>query len=205
MKLEVRLNKCLQRLRGDSAGISREAAVAWVRRAGNEKLIAELGLADPGQIKDLNSIISAYTSLRDLLGAEVPNRKLMQECYRLKSKKAESSDCTELARELQNSVVNLPGDVFYLSGIETQEDYGIFAMLRHINQCSVDDVAMSPDDLRFGPACAKRIARLNPPYLFALTQSLAQYFPISDCQRLTRSGEKQIPFRYAEFIYSEQT
>jgi hypothetical protein len=203
--LESRLNKCLSRLRGSGAGISKEAAIAWVRRAGADQLITELGLTDPGQIKDLRASIDAYVLVRDLIGSSTPDLDLLRKCYPMKNKRASESDHTDLARELQNSVTNLPGDVFYLSGIDGLEQFGLFVMLRHVSQCDASDLAKSPDELRLGTAKAKRVARLNSPYVFALAQNLARVFSDIGLPKSYDDRRKISPIRYFDAAYGKVT
>jgi hypothetical protein len=49
-------------------------------------------------------------------------------------------------------------------------------MLRHIRQCKAADIAIKPEDLRFGNAVAKRVARIAAPHRYSLIQQLAQVF-----------------------------
>lgn len=175
-RLETRLNKCLVKIRGEDGTISRDAAVAWTRRASSVEIAKEIGLIDPGQIKDFCRIADEYIDVRNMLETEAPDLESLRRCYALKNKKATPTDHSELAREVHNSVLNLPGDVFYLSGLLEYEAFGLFGMLRHITQCNLSDIGLSPDELRFGSARARRVARLKAPYLFALTQNLGRVF-----------------------------
>jgi hypothetical protein len=68
--LESRLNKILVRVRGDGSEISRAAALAWAMRAGAEQLPKEIGLVDPGQVKDLQRVIRNYLTVRELIDSE---------------------------------------------------------------------------------------------------------------------------------------
>lgn len=203
-KLESRLNRTLERLRGAKAKISKSAAIAWVRRAGSETLLDELELTDPGQRTQLKDIIEAYISMRNLMEADKPDLALLRECYALKNKKASPTDHAELAREIQSSIASLPGDVFYFSGVSGREDFGLFAMLRYISQCDIADLAISPNDLRFGVAKAKRFARLNSPYVFALAQNLARVFSDIGLPKAYKDRRKNNPVLYCDSIYGEK-
>jgi hypothetical protein len=201
-KFHSRLNKGLERLRGTSSSISKEAATTWARRVNADQLIGELGLSDPGQAKDLKTVIENYTDVRDLLQADKPDFDLLGKCYRLKNKKASTANYSDLARDIQNSVVNAPGDVFFLSGVTGYEEFGLFAMLRHISQCDVGDLALSAHQLRWGTAKAKRIARLNSPYVFSLTQNLAKVFSDIGLPHAYDERRKKGPVNYLDSIYA---
>jgi hypothetical protein len=71
---------------------------------------------------------------------------------------------------------SLPGDVFFIGEIPGEGDDGYFALLRHVTQCSLDDISLDPAQ-RPGPVLPlRRIARLQPPFIYAMTQQLAKVF-----------------------------
>lgn len=71
---------------------------------------------------------------------------------------------------------SLPGDVFFVGEIPGEGNGGYFSLLRHVTQCPLDDISLDPAR-RPGPVLPlRRIGRLNPPFVYAMTQQLAKVF-----------------------------
>lgn len=190
-----RLNKVLVRLRADRKPISTEAALAWIGRTSSDGLANEVGLTDAGQIRDFCSVIDSFKAVQRLLETDAPDIALLNKCYALHRGVVTPEDFSDLARDVQSKISSLPGDVFFVSGVDGIERFGLFVMLRHISQCNVDDVAVRPADLRWGGAKARRMARVNAPYKFALAQNMARVFldiglPSSYSERQKTSSAK---------------
>jgi hypothetical protein len=92
---------------------------------------------------------------------------------------------------------SLPGDVFFIGAIPGEGNDGYFALLRHVTQCSLDDISLDPAQ-RPGPVLPlRRIAKLQPPFVFAMTQQLAKVFsdiglPASYAERMTTCVKKYL-------------
>jgi superfamily I DNA/RNA helicase len=156
-----RLNNVLTRLKPNQKAISQDAGLAWISRTESAELAAEIGLEDPGQTKDFCVIIENYKLVEKLLGTIRPDMNLLNNCHAINRGAAPPSDFSELSREVQSKISSLPGDVFFISSVDGFENFGMFVMLRHITQCRVDDVAIRPEDLRWGNASARRVARVS--------------------------------------------
>jgi hypothetical protein len=177
MKATKRINTYLQKVDPARKGVTEDAATAWIQRSGAEGLPQEIGIKDKGQVKDLQKIIEEFIKIHSLMNTEEPDMSLLKGCYCLKNKKAEAhSEPKELALEVQSTIASLPGDIFFLSCVPNCADQGVFAMLRYISQCPVEDIGLTPEEVRFGSAKAKRVARISAPYKYALTQNLAKVF-----------------------------
>jgi hypothetical protein len=174
-KFTSRLNTRLKK-DGREDEVSEEAAQAWLQRAGTEGLLDEIGVTDKGQRLDLKKIADELVMLLSLLDAEEPNMALLQSCYAIKNAKATADDVTALALEIQSAISSLPGDVFFLPHVSDRPDEGLFLILRDITQCDISEIAIRPDELRFGRAKAKRLGRVAAPFRFAITQNLARVF-----------------------------
>lgn len=171
-----RLNKILLRLNPDRKPISQEAALAWISRTESDALSEQIGLKDVGQKRDFSTILENYKLVERLLSTAEPNIALLNSCHAIARSATAPSDFSDLAKDVQSKISSLPGDVFFVSGVEGFENFGLLVMLRHITQCKVDDIATRPKDLRWGTASARRIARVNAPYKFALAQNMARVF-----------------------------
>jgi hypothetical protein len=197
-----RLNSVLTRLKTDQKAISEEAGLAWISRTESEALAKEIGLKDVGQTKDFCAIIENYKLVERLLGTSEPDMNLLNSCHAISRGAAPSSDYSGLSRDVQSKISSLPGDVFFISGVEGYESFGLFVMLRHITQCKVDDVAIRPEDLRWGNASARRIARVNAPYKFALAQNMARVFLDIGLPSSYAEKQKTSSTKYFEFCVS---
>lgn len=174
-KFTSRLNNRLKR-DGHQVEVSEEAAQAWLERAGIEGLLDEISITDKGQRSDFKKIADDLLILLSLLKAQEPDMALLKSCYAIKNPKVPSNDVQALAMEVQSSISSLPGDVFFLPHVHDRPDEGIFLMLRNITQCEISEIAVRPDDLRFGGAKAKRLGRIAAPFRYAITQNLARVF-----------------------------
>jgi hypothetical protein len=171
--MALRINKWLRKRDVAHVDLSTEAIASWGSRVGSEKLLDELGVGDKGERNTLQRPIDDALELQSLLSTEIPDLDLLRRCHALKPGK--KSD-TRLVSDCQKAMSELPGDIFHLPALHDQDDEGLFLMLRHITQCDASVIALSPDDLRFGNAQAKRVAKVMAPYRYAITQALARVF-----------------------------
>jgi hypothetical protein len=194
------LNKVLTRLKPDQKPISEAAALAWISRTESADLAEQVGLKDVGQIKDFCAAIENYRIVERLLGTNNPNMNLLNQCHAINKNSTMHTNYTELSRDVQGKIASLPGDVFFMSGIEGFEKFGLFVMLRHITQCKIEDIAIRPDDLRRGGASARRIARVDSPYKFALAQNMARVFVDIGLPSSYADRQKNTPLKYFESL-----
>ncbi|HZR15071.1 MAG TPA: hypothetical protein VFC33_17690 [Acidimicrobiia bacterium] len=78
--------------------------------------------------------------------------------------------------EIRERVRSLPGDAFFLNALTSTERSGYVAYLRLIREINETEIALRPRDLHMNPIRARRVARLRSPYVYRLTQQLAQVF-----------------------------
>lgn len=173
-KLTTRINRWLEKNGIGSAAVSAAATERWVRRAGCEGLLDELGCTDPGQRSNIAPLIEAVSMILAVLDAECPDFDALDRAYPLIKKGA--TGLKDAALDFQTRLGSLPGDVFHLPTLPGKDDDGLFVMLRHVQQCRLDEIALRPDDLRFGSATATRVARLSPIFRYALTQAFGRVF-----------------------------
>lgn len=166
------INKQLAKIGRDQ--ITSQAVEDWTASGNIPEIAAALEISDINLRKKLEATVRRYLDLNAVLTATQPDRLLLERaCEHLK--KADQTASAFLAQDFQSALSKLPGDVFYLSQVREQ-DGGVFAMLRHIRQCGLEEIATDPDQIRFGSASARRFARLKAPFKYALTQQLARVF-----------------------------
>jgi hypothetical protein len=187
------INKRLLKL--GKAEISTDAARDWAERETDESLGAALQITDSNLKTKLETVWGLFSDLNTLLNAHDCDLQLLAKAAEHLKKSGQSAN-DFLALEFQNNLANLPGDVFYLSQVR-REQGGAFAMLRQIRQCDRFDIAVEPDQIRFGEAKARRIARLRPTFKYGLTQQLARVF--SDIG-LPASYDGRVKNRAAQFF-----
>jgi hypothetical protein len=174
-KFTSRLNNRLKK-DAHAGGVSEEAAWTWLQRKGIDGLLDEIAMTDKGQRSDIKKIADDLVKLSSLLEAKMPDLGLLQVCYAIRNPKASPDDVKALALEVQSSMASLPGDVFFLPHVSDRPDEGIFLMLRNITQCEISEIAIRPDELKFGSAKARRLGRIAAPFRYAITQNLARVF-----------------------------
>lgn len=86
------------------------------------------------------------------------------------------ADNIAVLRDIEKSVESLPGDVFFISRLPYEESKGFVAYLRLVRELHADSIAVVAKDLRREEVIAKRIGRLESPFLYRLTQQLGQVF-----------------------------
>lgn len=82
----------------------------------------------------------------------------------------------DLGQDVRTHVGQLPGDAFFIGAIPEVGDGGFVAYLRLPREVRDFEVAVRQPDLRNANTRARRICRLNSPYVFRLTQQLGGVF-----------------------------
>jgi hypothetical protein len=179
--------------------IGQDAVRDWVARDNAETIAAALTLSDINLKGKLLAHFDRFSDFDRLLAPGPPDRTLLERaCGHLK--KANQTTNQFQAQDFQSTLSKLPGDVFYLSQVR-EERGGFFAMLRHIRQCDIEEIAIDADQIRFGSAKARRFARLRAPFKYALTQQLARVF--SDIG-LTAAYDERLKTGSAKFFGDTQ-
>ena len=76
--------------------------------------------------------------------------------------------------QLVDSVQRLPSDTFFIGGLSASFCDGYVAYLRLVREISHEDVAIRTPELE--RAAARRISRLQSPFVYRMTQQLAEVF-----------------------------
>ena len=89
---------------------------------------------------------------------------------------ATSANASKILEELSESVGELPGDALFLSTVAPGVNEGYVAYLRMVRELNATSLAFVPKDLQRPSVVARRLAKLRSPYIYRLTQQLAQVF-----------------------------
>jgi hypothetical protein len=103
--------------------------------------------------------------------------------------------------DLPVTLGDLPGDAFFIGRIESVTAPGFVAYLRFVRELETERIAVSQREVRPGVTVVRRIARLRSPYLYRMTQQLAQVFSdiglpsAYEVQRSTLAAEARTSIR----------
>lgn len=175
IKCAKRVSNALKKQDSLHAGVSPDGVTAWLRRAGVDGLVAEIPHLEPGHAADLRRILGLLEMSDNVMASKSPRLDLLVKLFAAKMNLTDGIS-NSFGVEIGKHISSLPGDVFFLSGIVGHEEHGVFAMLRYVSQCGIADIAVNMDDVIYGSASARRVARLRSPYCYALTQNLTRVF-----------------------------
>ncbi|MFG1938241.1 hypothetical protein [Micromonospora tulbaghiae] len=99
-------------------------------------------------------------------------RALVSTCKPTKKKSA----ADVLLSEVRDQLRNLPGDVFFISSLDREHTEGFVAYLRLIRETRLQHLSTSYYDKGGRGVVAHRISRLQAPYVYRLTQQMADVF-----------------------------
>ncbi len=173
--MTIRINNWREKNSQRKSALSEDAISAWLGRANRETILNELGVQDKGQRNTLAPVIDKAMLLRHVIQVANPDLGMLKQSYAL-IRQDYTAKPHILSEDFQKAISSLPGDVFHIPILPDDTNNGLFLILRDISQCSPSDIARTPDDLRFGSAKARRIARISAPYRYAITQQLGRVF-----------------------------
>ena len=157
-----------------------DAAIdGWIAHTDADGMLATLraqGDARAEQFQALVKWLRARPAIEDGLKLKEQIAALAQAKILSGSSKDEESLVATLTRENVDRMTNPPGDAVFLHGLGGSLTAGYIAYLRRIDNVDEANVALRFRDLSDSSKVAKRISRLSSPYVFRLTQQLAQVF-----------------------------
>ncbi|WP_437653706.1 hypothetical protein [Sorangium sp. So ce1182] len=156
--------------------ISEDAAVSWVLRAPAEDIADDLRLVNRDRIR-LVELCKSYSSAdRAVSTGNFSEQLACAISLRAKSSKSHEKSRDKIWEEISDHMQQLPGDAFFLSALGPNETDGYVAYLRLIREMRQTEIALRQTDLRDATVSARRICRLKSPYIYRLTQQLADVF-----------------------------
>ena len=161
---------------GVADGLSARAIEEFATMGGGmRELIAHLGRISTdqeGRIADAITEIEVYDRVPTLSSYEEIFSALVTIIRPTKRKTAEEL----LVAELRNRLDNLPGDAFFISALDDSRRGGYVAYLRLVRELRSHQVSTTYFKRYGRGVVAERISRLQAPYLYRLTQLLAEVF-----------------------------
>lgn len=155
--------------------ISNDAIDAMVLSSDDDQIFKLVGIDDGAKDK-WSRIFSAYRKAvsRD---SDISLDAMIDLILELKNSISGTNGDPESAlKDIELSVGSLPGDAFFMSRIPNEKGEGYVAYLRLVRELNVMQIALIPKDLQRPEVTVKRIAKLKSPFLYRLTQQLAQVF-----------------------------
>lgn len=170
-KVVESLRDLVERTSGRS--ISKERLRAWPSEQDPHAIVEALGLQGPtadDASRFLHSI-QKVTQLPEELETSI--RQLVQAQVDLPNGKSQANAHKEVTNTLQSHYDRPPGDALFLSAVGPGLEEGYFAYLRHLEQISDHDIAISPS--RHRPSY-RRVSRLQERFTHAISQQFALVF-----------------------------
>lgn len=88
----------------------------------------------------------------------------------------DASNRTLVMKDIERTVESLPGDAFFISRLPDEVAQGYVAYLRLVRELDSNRIAVIAKDLSRDDVIAQRVGRIISPFLYRLTQQLAQVF-----------------------------
>ncbi|WP_305782369.1 hypothetical protein [Symbioplanes lichenis] len=168
----------LEQGRGAGPGLSSRAIEAWAAQAdGAAELIEHFG---PLPAETQRLITAAVTSVQKCTAArhidDYDEMFALLETLQPSTTKSRKTAADRLNDDILNRLRNLPGDSFFMSSLGADHTGGFVAYLRLVREIRSQQIALSYHDQSLRGVVAKRISRLRAPYVYRLTQLLAEVF-----------------------------
>lgn len=175
-----------------TAPLSAERAQSWTIEKGPASVADALLLGDGPDRDAFLKFAAAFVEV-----ATANERSFGEQCRAvcsgycaLGTAKDGASALGRFEGELENYLANLPGDALFLSCLTQEHVDGYVCYLRVLRDVADDDIAVTQSQAAKGTR-ASRIAHLTSPYLYRLTQQLAEVFAsigLPDEYEQSRSG-----------------
>jgi len=163
--------------KGDASAIISSARMqSWMQEGESDQISETLGLLDRARdqaVEYVNAFRELGASKNDGLHAFVlamGHVKLV-----LAEGKSEAKVRIAVARDLADHLSALPGDAMFLNSLADDLRSGYVVYLRRVLEVNERTVVTSAHSIPFD-AQYLRLGRLNPPYVYALTQQFANVF-----------------------------
>jgi hypothetical protein len=158
------------------ARMSRRAVESWVAQPNcNTEMKNHFGPLSAGQESRMADLVSAVQICARALDAGSYD-DLIATLAELFPPTKKSTPEQRLADEIRNRLRNLPGDSFFMSSIGVPDGGGFVAYLRLVREIRIDQIARTYYDKQARGVAAHRVSRLRAPYVYRLTQQLAEVF-----------------------------
>lgn len=157
--------------------LSELAIKEWLHAASPEEIANTLHIKEAKNHKKLVELATAIRQVhraRDLGTFESQSDALI--ALRVRAGNPLPKARTRFREDLGDRIRKLPGDAFYFNAISSEHCAGYVAYLRLVRELRAEQIALRPRDLSTDAVMARRVARLNSPFLYRLTQQLGDVF-----------------------------
>jgi hypothetical protein len=160
-----------------SVPLSEEAALRWVAALTVEGVAKELGVPPERNLDDFRALAADFALVQTAIAAGTFDQ-LFAGLVQVRKRRAKGNDDVHASiwKDIEDHISRLPGDAFFISSLTSHQYAGYVAYLRLVREIDQEHIAIRQTDLRASSVRAKRIAALNSPYIYRLTQSLAAVF-----------------------------
>jgi hypothetical protein len=165
-----------ERQQGTEAGLSRWAIEKWANRPGGDReLLDHLGVDNDRTRQSVGILMTEIRLCADARELSSMREQFEALCPIFPSTKTRTP-AQRVATEIQNRLTNLPGDAFLITSLGEGYADGYVAYLRLVrelrsHQISTDFLSATSRDV-----IARRVAQLQAPYVYRLTQLIADVF-----------------------------
>lgn len=160
-----------------SEPLSEAAIDGWLRREAGEAIADDLGVPIGPDRDAFVALVDLWRSCYDALDQQGFEQQV-KACVAFGARVSGDHGAAEqrLWRETQDHIEQLPGDAFFVGSLGSSLADGYIAYLRLVREVRDTQIALKPADLSRTDVLAQRISRLTSPYVYRLTQQLADVF-----------------------------
>lgn len=157
--------------------LDERAILSWFQRDPVERILAELRITDERKSAVVRELSAAYLD-GEKARTSASFCDQVNVLLRLRALRGGGSKnpTSALEGELRSDIKNLPGDAFFLGALGPHYREGYVACLRFVREVTTRAIAIRQPDLRDPETVGRRIARLQSPFLYGLTQQLGSVF-----------------------------
>ncbi|MDP9223480.1 MAG: hypothetical protein M3P18_06420, partial [Actinomycetota bacterium] len=177
-RLVSRMQKLQKTNRPDfTTSLSPERALQWVSQRGPELVADALAIAEEQDRQGFLELAACYVSLASSVTA--PFRLqwatlCIAHCLAGRARSHADANA-RLVSDVESLLRSLPGDALFLNCLGPEYTSGYVCYLRVLRDIGDPDIAVRPRERAAG-APAERIGHLRSPYVYRLTQQLAEVF-----------------------------
>lgn len=166
----------LEASRGAEYGLSERAIEVFATTEdGHRSLIEHFGEVDSGHCEKIVTAISEISTYDDVLRASSYEDKFALLASKYQANKKKSAE-NLLVADIRNRLDSLPGDTFFIGALDESRSGGYIAYLRLVREIRVHQISTTYYHKDGRQVLARRICRLRAPYIYRLTQLLADVF-----------------------------
>ena len=157
--------------------ISEEAALDWATRSPPSEIADELGISNVDSRAAFERLVDDYRLLVEAYQC-IDFDLQMHALATLRARQSGEAKAaySRVWNDISSSLESLPGDCFFIGRLTDLLSGGFVAYLRLVREVDQQEIAIKVTPRGAKEPGARRIARLRSPYVYRLTQQLADVF-----------------------------